>query len=136
MEDYQQLYWTMKHDVIQAGFYSRAYYEFRDLFRDDPIKAQESLKTLLLDNKEDPIILEGILHLSHDFDYEEFNLVNDLILNICKESKDSCVIDKFISLCESWVNEKTKDILKNIHIEDKWLDDYRKAVLKDYEEEL
>ena len=72
------------------------------MFRDDPEEAQEVLRELLIENINKVHIMEGILHLLHDFDYEEVPLINDFVIEQCFNHKSNIVREVLIRVFENW----------------------------------
>jgi hypothetical protein len=134
--DKRTIYCTIMNENVEAGFYSRAFYEWRDMFRDDPDEAQEVLRELIQEYRDKEHLMEGVLHILDDFDYDELPLINDFVIEKCYNHKSLVVLDKLISVFENWSNKESLEALRKMSPDREWIEDYRLQVIKDLEEGL
>lgn len=128
------LYNIIMSENTESGMYSRAYYVFCDCIRVNLDEAKKSLVSLVENNLDNEHLLEGILDLLSDLDFEVFLKEGNRILDLCYTSESVCVLDKVISVCESWETNKAIEILNKISTQVIWLNDYRLAVREDIDD--
>ncbi len=77
----------------------------------------------------DEHVLEGVLHILSNYDYEEINPVGITIAVACGFNHYTVIQDLLISCFERWAAVEAIPVLENMEFNETWLKEYRDDVL-------
>jgi hypothetical protein len=94
------------------------------------------LNNIYVKNFNSPDIVIGILRIISRFENKIFSPIGQTIAIASLAHKNEEVVETAIRIFENWGGSESMEILKNVTIKSKWLDEYRDTVIKGIEEEL
>ena len=93
------------------------------------------LKELIQENLSKEHLMEGVLHILHDYEYDEIPVINDFVIEQCYNHECKYTKYKLVSVFESWNNKESLEAIRKMFFETEWIEEYRLAVLKNLEED-
>lgn len=116
---------------FEAGIWNEADEYFEKLYAtyqsiEYPLKVLSDIvnKNLLNDH-----ILEGVLHVLSNYDYEEISPFGITIAIACNETRSPVIQELLISCFEKWDSPDAITILEGLKIDEAWLIEYRDEVI-------
>lgn len=116
---------------FESGIWTEADKYFEDL-RNETGSLEGALKILsdlANHNLRNDHVLEGILHILSNYDYEEMEPYGVTIAIACTVNHSPVIQDLLISCFEKWQSKDSIDILESLELNQNWLKEYRDEVV-------
>lgn len=127
----ERLLSKIRNCCFEAGVWTIADAYFKDLIQIyNSIQAPLTLLSDIVNhNLSDQHLLEGILHILSNYNYEDINPVGITIALCCINNRSPIIQERLISCYENWNSSDGIDTLQSLQLDDVWLDDYRNEVI-------
>lgn len=116
--------WTRADDLFESMVHDAGSF-------DQPMKM---LSDIVNRNLTDEHVLEGVLHILSNYQYDEINPIGITIAIACRNNLSPIVQDLLITCFEKWDSYETIAMLEELDLKQKWLSDYRDAVIEQIKE--
>ncbi|MFF2457640.1 hypothetical protein [Peribacillus simplex] len=126
----------LRNDFVEAGYFSTSELFLKSQLIEKPLETKDWLNRILIDNLSKPDILVKLLHIISDIDYRLIEPQGPTLALAASRHQDSEVQEYSIRVFEKWGNKESLDILRKIHFQEKWLQEYADEVISDLEEEF
>lgn len=129
--DEERMLAIIKSCYFEAGAWTEADDFFERLRKSsgDIEKPLKMLSNIVNHNLSNTHILEGILHILSNYDYDEIDPYGITISLACVVNHSPIVQDLLISCFEKWGAPESVDILESLELDECWLIEYRDDVV-------